>query len=140
MVYKDENTKPSQEMTDKIKQMVSASTFTLRAPYGRMNQTYKRLAVVAITSNWFDIMNDPTGNTRLLPIEVLSIDFNMQNNIDRISLFVEMYREWENGASYELDKDQVAHLSAISEDYAEIDPSKRVASKIFFSTNKRGIC
>lgn len=136
MVYKDENTKPSQEMTDKIKQMVSASSFTLRAPYGRMNQTYKRLAVVAITSNWFDIMNDPTGNTRLLPIEVLSIDFNMQNNIDRISLFVEMYREWENGASYELDKDQVAHLSAISEDYAEIDPAKELLQKYFSAPTK----
>jgi len=131
MIYKDENTGASQENTDSFKELCSATEFDIRVPYGRMNQTYKRLAVIGLTSNWFDIMNDPTGNTRLLPIEVLSIDFDMQNNVDRISLFVEMYREWESGAPYELNEAQVKHLVAFSQDYEEVDPAKELLQKYF---------
>lgn len=131
MIYKDENTGASQATTDGFKELVSSTEFDLRAPYGRMNQTYRRLAVVGLTSNWFDIMNDPTGNTRLLPVEVTAIDFEMQNSIDRTSLFIEMYREWESGAPYELDRDQVKHLSSLSEDYQDIDPAKELLEKYF---------
>jgi len=136
MIYKDENTGASQSTTDNFKELVSSTEFDLRAPYGRMNQTYKRLAVIGLTSNWFDIMNDPTGNTRLLPIEVESIDFKMQNSVDRISLFVEMYREWESGAPFELDENQVKHLASLSEDYQDIDPAKELLQKYFSEPNE----
>ena len=133
LIYTDEKRGASAKAdnAEHFKKLTSATKFDIRAPYAKMNQTFKRLAVIGFTSNWLDILNDPTGNTRIMPVEVISINHTMQNNVNRVALFMEMYREWEDGQSYQLDKAQLAHLSKISEDYEEVDPAKEFLEKYF---------
>ena len=73
----------------RFKELTSKSIFSLRAPYGRYNEDHKRLALLCGTSNDPEVINDPTGNTRILPINIISMDHEAYNAIDKDELLME---------------------------------------------------
>lgn len=104
-----------------FKELTSKSVFSLRAPYGRHNEDFKRLALLCGTSNEVDIMQDPTGNTRIFPVEVISINHELYNSIDKDELFMELYRAYESGESWELSREEVKQLQGLSKEYEGIN-------------------
>jgi hypothetical protein len=100
IINDDEMGGKSKEDEKKFKMLSSKAIFTLRAPYGVSNQDYKRLAVLCGTSNDLQVINDPTGNTRILGVQVLKIDHEAFNKIDKTKLFIAGYNK------YLQDKDQ----------------------------------
>jgi len=56
----------------RLKEMTSKQSFSIRAPYGRVAEELQRLALLCGTSNDEELLNDPTGNRRILPVRVLS--------------------------------------------------------------------
>lgn len=102
-----------------LKELSSKNIFSLRSPYGRHNIDVKRLALLAGTSNEKIIMNDPTGNSRLLPVEFDRVDFDLYNSIDKDELFMEAVREFESGADWQLSLDELIELEKMSEDYRD---------------------
>jgi hypothetical protein len=77
-----------------FKELSSADYFNLRPPYEKYNRNFKRLAVLGGTSNDLQVLNDATGNTRILGIEVLSIDHDLYNSIDKTKLFIDGYKKY----------------------------------------------
>ena len=71
IVMNDEMGGKSKQDEKRFKELTSKAIFSLRAPYARNNEDFKRLAVLCGTSNDKEVINDPTGNTRILPVEVL---------------------------------------------------------------------
>jgi len=70
---------------------------TQRRPYGREDDTFKRRAGLAGTTNETDILKDVTGNRRILPITVEAIDYNKMLKINKVDLIIEAYNLLKNG-------------------------------------------
>lgn len=91
VIMDDEMGGKSKRETKRLKELTSKDVFTLRAPYGRYNEDLKRLAVLCGTSNHNDILQDPTGNRRIIPINVSSINQTKYNQIDKKELMQAAY-------------------------------------------------
>lgn len=137
IVMDDEMGGKSKQDEKRFKELTSKSIFSLRAPYGRNNEDFKRLAVLCGTSNDPEIINDPTGNTRILPIEVISIDHELYNSIDKDELFMEAYRAYESGEEWQLSKSELAELDRVGEDFQSIAYERELILK-FFSPAAQG--
>jgi predicted P-loop ATPase len=119
----------------KFKLLTSKKSFDLRAPFAKTNEVFRRLAIIAITSNQIDIMNDHTGNTRLLPIEVNDrIDFDLLESIDKTALFVEAWKAFEKDEldrPWELNDEEHDALENHSEEYEVSNIEKALVNKYF---------
>jgi hypothetical protein len=101
----------------KLKDLTSKSKITVRRPYGDANETLTRLAVLCGTTNDKEILNDPTGNRRIIPVYVDSINFDSINSIDRTELLMEAYHLWKAGYKYEMTKEDIELLAGKTEEY-----------------------
>ena len=122
----------SQSDAKRFKELSSKSVFSLRAPYGKSNEDFKRLAVLCGTSNELDILTDPTGNTRILPIVVNSINHDLFNSIDKDNLFMEAVELYESGYEWRLNRDELIQLESASIEH-ESTPIERELILRFFS-------
>ena len=137
IVMDDEMGGKSKQDEKRFKELTSKSVFSLRAPYGRYNEDFKRLAILCGTSNDPNVINDPTGNTRIFPVNVLSINHEKYNGIDKNELFMELVRMYESGDEWSLTKDEVAELGVLSNDY-EVIPFERELICEFFKPAEMG--
>jgi predicted P-loop ATPase len=78
----------------RLKALISKQTFTVRRPYGRVAEDLPRYAVLCGTGNEEEIINDPTGNRRIIPVPVKDIDWKKYEMIDKDALWMELYNEW----------------------------------------------
>jgi hypothetical protein len=121
IINDDEMGGKSKEDEKKFKMLSSKSVFTLRAPYGVTNEDYKRLAVLCGTSNDLQVINDPTGNTRILGVQVLKIDHEAFNKIDKTRLFIDGYKKYiKDKDQYLLNKDDLKILEASGNEFKTI--------------------
>lgn len=77
-----------------LKNLSAKQWFNVRRPYGKTHEDLRRLAVLCGTSNEDEVINDPTGNRRVVPINIIDIDHSIIEDIDKIDLFIELYHEW----------------------------------------------
>jgi len=131
IVMDDEMGGKSKQDEKRFKELTSKSVFSLRPPYGKHNEDFKRLAILCGTSNDTQIINDPTGNTRILPIEVISIDHDSYNKIDKKSLFMECVKAYNDGESWQMDKSVLESLSEVSESHQTIDYEMELLQQFF---------
>jgi predicted P-loop ATPase len=115
----------------RLKELTSKRAFTLREPYGRKNVTIPRVAVLCGTSNERQILNDPTGNRRIIPLEVISFDFQLLNSIDRISLFMEAVYWYNEGVTYHTNKEEIAYLNGNTQQFEQIRPEQELLQRYF---------
>jgi len=115
----------------RFKDLTSKNIFTLRAPYGRHNEDYKRLAVLCGTSNDREVINDPTGNTRILPVEINSMDYEGYNSIDKDELFMELVRVYESGEDWNFTLSELNGLTDISGQYEQIPYERELILQFF---------
>lgn len=111
IICDDEMGGKSKAESKRLKELTSKQTFSLREPYGKGNVDLQRLAVLCGTTNDPDILNDPTGNRRIIPVKIISIDFAKINTIDRIDLLMEAYWLYKQGWTHELDKIEIERLN-----------------------------
>ena len=134
IVVDDEMGGKSKQDEKRFKELTSKQVFSLREAYGRGNQDYKRLAVLGGTSNDANIINDPTGNTRILPVNVLSIDHHLFNSIDKDELFMECYRRYKNGEDWYLTRDEFNSLSELTPEFEGIAFERELILSKFSAT------
>jgi predicted P-loop ATPase len=120
-----------------IKDISSKQTITIRLPYGRRTQDFTRYAVLCGTSNDLEIINDPTGNRRIVPINVKSIDFQAFTAIDKTELFIEAYNIYhtEGDASWQLSKEDIASLNQVTTYNEQIDTVEEAIMMFFEKTD-----
>lgn len=138
IVMDDEMGGKSKSDEKRFKELTSKNIFSLRAPYGRANEDFKRLAILCGTSNTMDIINDPTGNTRILPVEVLSIDHELYNSIDKDELFMECVRAYESGEEWRLNQGELNHLHVVSDEFQSTPYERELISKFFRANDQKG--
>lgn len=112
LIVDDEFGGKSKKDATKLKRLSSQQTFSIRAPYGRVTEDLNRLAVLGGTSNDSEVINDPTGNRRIIPINLVKFDIDKYMSIDKTKLFIELYREWrDNQSGWFLTKDEIELLN-----------------------------
>lgn len=131
IVMDDEMGGKSKQDEKRFKELTSKAVFSLRAPYGAHNEDFKRLAVLCGTSNDPEVINDPTGNTRILPVEVLSINHELFNSIDKDELFMEAYRAYEAGEEWRLTKDELLDLESVGHNFESTSTERELILKFF---------
>lgn len=94
-----------------IKALLSKRSFSLREPYGSSNVTLQRRAVLCGTSNPKAVLFDDTGNRRIIPINVLKIDRDGYNSVNKIDLLIEAYHAWKAGETYQLNAEDIRLLN-----------------------------
>lgn len=131
IVMDDEMGGKSKQDEKRFKELTSKHTFSIRAPYARFNEDYRRLAILCGTSNDPDVISDPTGNTRILPIEVIEIYHDNYNNIDKDELFMEAYRCYHAGEEWQLNKQEIEQLKKMSEEFESIPYERELIEQFF---------
>lgn len=94
ILYNDEFGSSTVADANKFKNIVSTNTMNFRAAYARRTEQKKRISLFCGSTNNKEILADPTGNRRILPME-LDGDTNqtIYNDIDKGALFLEVYNE-----------------------------------------------
>ena len=105
----------------RFKELTSKATFSIRLPYGRTHRDLKRLAVLAGTTNDLGLISDPTGNRRILPVNVLSINHSAYNAIDKTALFMAFYDLYQSGFDWHLSSEDIMQLAENSAEFNAIN-------------------
>jgi predicted P-loop ATPase len=131
LIVDDEMDGKSKTDQKRLKSVLSKQTFSLREPYGRNNVDLQRLAVLGGTCNDNEILNDPTGNRRIIPINVISIDQEGYNKIDKIDILMEAYHLYHSGFPWQLSKDDVRMLNANTGYFEQTSPEYDLLTRNF---------
>jgi predicted P-loop ATPase len=117
-----------------FKEILSKQAITIRKPYDRVSEDLTRLSVFCGTTNDEHILNDPTGNRRILPVQITGIHFEKMDKIDRTGLWIELYRLWkEDPNGFFLNSEEIATLNAYGrERFEETSIEKDVISHLMY--------
>jgi predicted P-loop ATPase len=112
IIMDDEFGGKNKQEAKRFKNMLSKSEFSMRKPYGREVEELKRLAVLCGTSNDYDVINDPTGNRRIIPVNIVSINKDKYFKVNKEKLWMELYWMWkEIGDEWMLTKEEIEYLN-----------------------------
>jgi len=131
IILDDEMSGKSKQESKVLKELTSKQFFTLREPYGKKNVTLRRLAVLCGTSNELGLLSDPTGNRRIIPINVINIDHAAYNNIDKSALLMEAYHLYQGGYEWRLNKKDVALLNENTAEFEQVRPEYELIAQFF---------
>lgn len=87
-----------------FKRVADTNWIDIRLPYSAFYSKIKRRASLCGTTNESNILKDVTGNRRLLPINVESIDYDKMIKIDNNSLWREVYKLWRDDFDWKIYK------------------------------------
>lgn len=129
LIVDDELGGKSKQDNLKLKDLTSKQYFSLRRPYGKQNEKILRIAVLAGTSNFLEVLSDTTGNRRIIPIEVHNIDKEKYNSINKKELFQEMYQIFKKGFDWRITSEDNRFLNKDEEKYEMISIEKELLEK-----------
>lgn len=111
IILDDEYGGKSKKEEKRLKELTSKEFINVREPYGRVSLDLRRLAVFCGTSNETQILNDPTGNRRQIPIHILDIDQKEYNKCDMVGLWRELYAMYRAGWDYTVLHEDIQELN-----------------------------
>jgi predicted P-loop ATPase len=129
IINDDEYGGKSKREEKRMKELTSKEFINVREPYGRVSTDLKRLAVFCGTSNEMQILSDPTGNRRIMPIHILDINQDLYNKCDKDQLWRELFCMFQMGANYKLLGDDILKLNAATEMYKVSTPEDDLIHK-----------
>lgn len=115
-----ENASISSREKESVKAFLSASSDCFRASYARFSEDVKRTCVFAISTNDYQILDDPTGARRYLPVVVGTIDLDAIAS-DREQLMAEAARRILDGEQHWPTEEEKAALKPAHESATIID-------------------
>lgn len=119
LIMNDEMSNKTKRDIAMIKDLCSKQWFNVRKPYGRNSVDMRRIAALAGTSNDLALLSDPSGNRRIIPINVSSIDHANYNAIDKADLWLEAYRAFKTGERFHLNSDDIRFLADNTSEFKE---------------------
>jgi predicted P-loop ATPase len=138
IICDDEFSGKSKQDYKMLKEIISKQHFTIRRPYARNPETLPRIAVLCGCSNEEEIINDPTGNRRIIPISLEEIDWKLYDSVDKTQLWMELYHEWEQvGEGWMLTKEEVIALNALTTSAMQV-ATEDEALNMFFQHPDKG--
>lgn len=133
MIFDDEYSGKSKQDSKHMKRMLSSNTFTLREPYGRKNITLRRIATLCGTCNETEILNDPTGNRRIIVIEATGkFDFKLYNSVDKAGLIAQLKQMYLDGHRSTLSSEEIDQLEGFTAArYGEVSIENEMIQHLF---------
>ena len=132
ILYDDEFGGKSKFDEKKLKSLSSSQFFSVRKSYGRNHEDLKRLAVLGGTTNEEVVINDITGNRRIIPISIKSFDIERFKAIDKDLLWAEVYHLWERDKrAWMLNIDTISLLNITTIDNTETSIEEELLSRHF---------
>ena len=135
IIMDDEMGGKNKKESKDLKHLLDKPVWTLREPYGRSNVDLKRIAVLCGTTNEDNILNDPTGNRRIIPIKVNYIDHARYNSVDKEELFMEAYHLWKEGYNPELTRHDIEYLNSFDQEFYENSLEGELLSKFYAASD-----
>jgi predicted P-loop ATPase len=129
IINDDEYGGKSKREEKRMKELTSKEFINVREPYGRVSTDLKRLSVFCGTSNEMQILSDPTGNRRIMPIHIVDIDQDLYNQCDKDGLWRELFCMFQMGANFKLLGDDILKLNAATEMYKVSTPEDDLIHK-----------
>lgn len=131
LILDDEMGGKSKSEEKQLKNRTSKQEMSVRKPYDAEDSELNRIAMLAGTSNTMDLLNDPTGNRRLICINVLDIDKDLYNSIDKELVLFECYLEWKAGFNTKLTNKDIALLKESSTEFVAVNFTDEMFDKYF---------
>lgn len=131
IIMDDELSGKSKQDNLKLKNITSKQYFSLRRPYGDQNEDLMRLAVLCGTSNQLEILSDTTGNRRIIPIEVININKQLYNSIDKSELFMEAFKLYKKKVDWRITGEDIVYLNNDQEKYETLSIERELIQKYF---------
>lgn len=132
LVFDDEFGGKAMKDVKEYKAISDVNIITQRRPYGRELETFKRRAILCGTTNEIDILKDVTGNRRILPISVESVDYDLITTIDTTQMIIEAYNLLKSGFDWMIrTEEDINYLNQNTEDNNMILPVEEMFFKFF---------
>ncbi len=131
IIMDDEFGGKSKKDHKRFKGLTSRSKKDIRIPYGKTTIEMRRVCSLAGTSNELEILSDPYGNRRILPINVLSIDHEAYNKIDKTKLFMAFYDLYKSGFLWKFNADDIEQLNKSADQFVAINPESELINEYF---------
>lgn len=96
---------------NQLKDLITLQRVKYRKPYDISNEEYPHRASFMASINGTEFLNDPTGNRRFLPIEVISIDIEGQNSINMDDVYSEAMWLLKEGYKFWFDNNEIEELN-----------------------------
>ena len=136
IILDDEYGGKSKREEKKLKEITAKEFINVREPYGRVSVDLRRLSVFCGTSNDTQIISDPTGNRRILPVHILDIDQSMYNRCDKEMLWHELKHLYDSGYDYTVLKSEINDLNENTEMFNASTPEEElIAVKFMIPSN-----
>jgi predicted P-loop ATPase len=129
IILDDEYGGKSKKEEKRLKELTSKEFINVREPYGRVSLDLRRLAVFCGTSNETQILNDPTGNRRQIPIHILGIDQAEYNKCDKEGLWRELYAMYRAGWDYTVLREEIEELNESTNNFKHSTPEEDLIHK-----------
>ena len=129
IILDDEYGGKSKKEEKRLKELTSKEFINVREPYGRVSLDLRRLAVFCGTSNETQILNDPTGNRRQIPIHILGIDQAEYNKCDKVALWRELYAMYRSGWDYTVLRQDIEELNKSTDAFKHSTPEEDLIHK-----------
>ena len=103
------------------KKLLSARYFDVRAPYSKKSIKRKKIATFCAATNETQILNDPTGNRRMIFFEITDkMNWDLYEQIDKSQLMAQALHLFEQGETSQLDIKEIEKLEEVTgEKYKE---------------------
>jgi predicted P-loop ATPase len=128
-ILDDEYGGKSKKEDKRLKELTSKEFINVREPYGRVSLDIRRLAVFCGTSNETQLLNDPTGNRRQIPLHILDIDHDLYNQCDKSALWRELFHMFQAGCKYTILKEDIIKLNEATEMFKLSTPEEDLIHK-----------
>lgn len=131
IIMDDEFGGKSKKDQKRFKGLTSRQNMAIRVPYGRTSTEMRRICSLAGTSNELELLSDPYGNRRILPVNVLSIDHQRYNKIDKAALFMAFYDLYKFGFHWKFKQKDIDQLNADSHLFQAINYEAELVNAFF---------
>lgn len=126
IILDDEYGGKSKKEYTKMKKITSKEFVNVREPYTRLSVDLRRMAMFCGTSNDLQILNDPTGNRRVIPIRVLDIDRSLYNQCDKEELLRELYTLYKEGFDFTVLQSDIKDLNDNTDNFKVSSPEEEL--------------
>lgn len=114
-----------------FKGLTSKQDMSIRIPHAKHATEMRRICSLAGTSNELELLNDPYGNRRILPINVISIDHEKYNSIDKTALFLAFYDLYKTGFHWKFKSEDINELNNDSDNFHSTNTESELIDEWF---------